>query len=819
MHKYSHKKLTKFHFLFVASLVFFCTHLSQAAIDPDSVMFYEKNINKYAPKEKVNILISLSRYYSKFNAKKSEEKLYSALKVATSERDTFSIIDIEMQIGVIFFRFDNKQESWLDSAKKHFFNALILLDEKENLDLRFQVYFPLGQMYERVSLSKSQIYYEKAYKIASANAYKDDILLYITSKIAFINLKLEQYQKVILYSLKVIELCEKLGLESDKIGFLSYIGNSYYKMGQYEKALDYFFQELALRRKYDVNPLNDDFLDKLAKVYNALGQYDKALEYYKRAISLYKQNIEKPTRATTLEIAQYDSKIGLVYHLKKDYNTAVEYYSKALKLIGNATDTESLKGKSVIYNNLALTYKALGQVNKALETVQKSERIIDQLGGEGYEFLTLTSFAEIYSQLENFPKAEDYLQRAIEKANKDGNISNLKSAKFLLYQLYSNSKKYQLALETYIDYKNMTDSLLNLDMTGRLAEFQTVYEMEKRNQENNALKLANQLQREKARLERQSFLLITFFTVLVALVLMILFYFRKRATSMLVYSNVTIENQNAVLLELNEDLRKNEYILRHANTTKDKFLSIIAHDLKNPMHSIGFSADLMINYFDTLTDEKKVDHLKGIYKTSNHAYDLLENLLHWARAQSESLNYEPEISDLGALVKSVVDLSYSSAENKKITIVDNVSPNSMAYFDRNMIDTVVRNLVSNSIKFSNENGKIEVYLYRFLEYVCVEVRDNGIGISEEVIDKIFKIEEQISTRGTMKESGTGLGLLLCKEFVNINRGDIWVNSVLGEGTSFIFSLPTTKTAIYVSKETLQQQLQKLIAQQDSSSKS
>lgn len=808
MDNINHKKLTKFHFLLLTLLTLFCHSVGRASIDPDSVIFYEKNINKYAPKEKVDLLISLSKYYSKFNAKKSKEHLYSALKISTNENDTLNIIYIESLFGTLFLKYEKNTENWLDSARKHFFNALILLDEHENLDQRFKVYLQLGQMYETVTPSKAQVYYEKAYKIADQNSYKEDILLYITQKIAFINLKLDRFQKAILYSLKVIELFDKIGKESDKISYLNYIGNSYYEMGQYKKALNYYFQELELRRKYKVNPLNDDFLDKLAKVYTSLGQYDKAMDYYERALEIYKK--ESTDKNRTLTIAQYYSKIGLIFYYKKDYDTSIEYYKKALNLINKAKDEVSLKGKSIIYNNLALAYKALGKVDKALETVRKSEQIINQIGKDSYEFLTLTSFAEIFSKLNRFTEAEKYLKDALERATNEDNISNIKNAKLLLYELYKKYDKYELALTAYLGYKNMTDSLLNLEMTDRLVEFQTVYEMEKRNQENSTLKLANRLQREKARLERQSFILASIFSFLVIMVLLVLFYFRKRATNVLVVSNITIENQNARLLELNENLRKNEFTLRHSNTTKDKFISIIAHDLKNPMHSIGFSADLMINYYNNLNDEKKIDHLKGIYKTSNHAYDLLENLLHWARAQSKSMNYEPENLDLGEIIRSVVDLSFSSAENKKIEIVNNVIQNSTVYADKNMLDTVTRNLLSNSIKFTNENGKIEISLYTVEDYYIVEIKDNGVGIKDTTIDKLFKIEEQISTPGTMKESGTGLGLLLCKEFIDINRGDIWVESVYGVGTSFKFSIPKSISAKYVSKEVLQQHLKSTI---------
>jgi tetratricopeptide (TPR) repeat protein len=178
-----------------------------------------------------------------------------------------------------------------------------------------------------------------------------------------------------------------------------------------------------------------------------------------------------------------------------------------LNVTGTVDSEESLKGKIIIYNNLALNYKALSNISKAIENVDKSEEIISQLGLDGFEFFTLTSLAEIYSKLNDFEAAEGYLLKAIETDNLNNNTSKLKDAQFLLYELYTKFKKFEKALLTYKSYKLLTDSIINYDITERLAEFQTVYEMEKRNKENDALKTANRLQRENAKLERQSFIL------------------------------------------------------------------------------------------------------------------------------------------------------------------------------------------------------------------------------------------------------------------------------------------------------------------------
>jgi len=809
MDNINHKKLTKIYFLLIPFFIILLNGKLSSSIPSDSIDYYEKNINRFPTNVKIDILTDLSQYYSKIDTKKSIDFLYQVLNYSIEKKDTISIIKSEYRIGFIFQLNLSTFKKSIDSARTHYFNALILLDIKENLDYRFKTYLQLGDLYRDVNPQTSQVYYEKALKIAEEINYDYDYLLFLSQRIAFLNLKLNRYQKVILHSLKVIEIYTHLDMEKEKISYLNYIGNSYFQMGKYEKALNYYFQELELRRKYNINPLNDDFLDQLAKVYTAMGQFDKALEYHRRALSIFENQKNLDKKAKKSIIAQYYLKIGLVYYMKNDYNKSLDFYNQALDLIGNANDEASLKGKSIIYNNMALNYKSLGSVEKSLDIIKKSEAIINKIGLDNYEFYTLTSFSEIYSKLNKFEEAEKYLLKAIEIARNEENSNDEKNSIYLLYELYKKFNRFESALNTYQNFKNMSDSLINLEMTDKLVEFQTVYEMEKRNQENEALKTVNRLQKERAELERQSFILTSLFSLLVIIVLMVLFYFRKRATNVLVVSNITIEGQNARLLELNENLRKSESTLRHSNTTKDKFISIIAHDLKNPMHSIGFSADLMLNYFDNLNDDKKKDHLKGIYKTSNHAYDLLENLLHWAMAQSKSMNYDPDDVNVGEIIRDVVDLSFGSADNKNVSIINHINSPYKVYADRNMIETVVRNLLSNSIKFSNENGTIELSFYIVNEYAIIEIKDNGVGIPEKSLEKLFKIEEQISTPGTMKESGTGLGLLLCKEFVNINRGDIWAESIYGHGATFKFTVPMNRNAKFVSKEEIQQTLKGL----------
>jgi PAS domain S-box-containing protein len=238
-----------------------------------------------------------------------------------------------------------------------------------------------------------------------------------------------------------------------------------------------------------------------------------------------------------------------------------------------------------------------------------------------------------------------------------------------------------------------------------------------------------------------------------------------------------------------EALRQNEIRLHELNATKDKFFSIIAHDLKSPFNSIlGFS-ELLVDQVQENNYEGIENYAKIIQKSSEQAMDLVTNLLEWSRTLTGRMEYNPEYVEIIDLINSVDDLLSPVAQNKSITILKKLPRSVPVYADKAMISTVLRNLVSNAIKFTNPGGQILILAEQKRNELKISVTDNGVGIKKEAIDKLFKIEESYSTIGTQNEKGTGLGLILCKEFVEKHGGKIWVESTLGQGSTFCFTIP------------------------------
>ncbi len=254
-------------------------------------------------------------------------------------------------------------------------------------------------------------------------------------------------------------------------------------------------------------------------------------------------------------------------------------------------------------------------------------------------------------------------------------------------------------------------------------------------------------------------------------------------------SNQKLENEIEERKIIEEKLKSSEISLKELNATKDKFFSIVAHDLKNPFNTlIGFT-QLLIQSYEMLTEDKIKNFHERINFAAKQGYNLLENLLDWSRTQTSAIKWLPETTSLARLINETSQLIKSMAHTKNIELSINIDDSINVYADVNMITTVVRNLLTNAIKYTFVNGKVTIDATDIGKKIEVIVRDTGVGISDTDIEKLFRIDINHSTIGTAEEKGTGLGLILCKEFILKNQGEIWVESNKNEGSSFHFTLP------------------------------
>lgn len=241
-----------------------------------------------------------------------------------------------------------------------------------------------------------------------------------------------------------------------------------------------------------------------------------------------------------------------------------------------------------------------------------------------------------------------------------------------------------------------------------------------------------------------------------------------------------------------EIIKKINDELESANQNKDKFFSIISHDLRSPLSGIMSLLDIIVTDYDSLGEEERKEILFEAAKTSKSTYILMENLLDWSRIQTGKISYEPQNISLTQILNGIKNLYYQKLKEKGISLNYDFDPEVFAFADNNMAETIFRNLISNAIKFSKEFGLILVSFDKTDDFIQIKVKDTGIGMNEKQISKLFKIDQTHSTVGTSGERGTGLGLMLCKELVEKQGGKIWIESIVNAGTTFYFTLPKAK---------------------------
>ena len=244
-------------------------------------------------------------------------------------------------------------------------------------------------------------------------------------------------------------------------------------------------------------------------------------------------------------------------------------------------------------------------------------------------------------------------------------------------------------------------------------------------------------------------------------------------------------------------IRKNteEKLIKHAeeleelNKTKDRFFSIISHDLRSPFNALLGMSGFTKKFFDNLSQAEIKESIENMHSSAKKVYDLMQNLLEWTQIQTGGLEYEKSKIDLLELSNRVLELYKETATSKNVNLTSNISNSIFLYADRYMIETILRNLVSNGIKFTNPMGNVSISAVVKNDLTEVTVEDTGIGISPDNQKKLFTIDKQFSSEGTSNEKGTGLGLVLCKDFVEKSNGTISVESKLNKGSKFTFTIP------------------------------
>lgn len=629
------------------------------------------------------------------------------------------------------------------------------------------------------------------------------------------------------YAEEALKLAKKNDYQDGIGGALFLISYGYDQIGKWDEAIENLEQAITIFEEIDdTRSLVAAYLN-LGVLYSYRTDQIKALEYTIKAKNLAE------TTDSKFGLPEALINIGGFYEVLKEYRSAIRYYQEALDLeIGlNAT------------NNVSLSYISIGKLNiklkqleTALENLKQAKSLLPGIKDLHRETEVLILFAHYYLEVNELEKADSILAQAhtmireqkFERLHADeayllGKLNlkrkNYKRALDYLDDAIAESKKmdrHDLLSDIYTDqteayaqlgqYQNayraqrLKTELEKLIQPNKLAQVLGEFEQQEQlKEQRKQQQLQQQLLEEKTRniefRERQRTQITIFSLVSLIVVIIVFSYYTllRRKHNRVLKENYNTINQQKLLLEKNlQQLAENEQKLKKLNATKDKFFSIIAHDLRNPFNVMIGISDLLRSDSDIKDSEDFGMLIEGIFQAATSGYNLLENLLEWSRTQTGSIQFTPEPFPIAKVLSANQHLFQEAAKSKNITITW-PSTSAQVFADYNMVSFILRNLVSNALKFSYNGGKIEVLVSRKdNKRILCTIKDSGTGMSQETIDKLFKIEHSVQYDGTAEEKGTGLGLILCKEFVEKNGGNIYVESKLNQGSAFSFDLPEEK---------------------------
>jgi len=565
------------------------------------------------------------------------------------------------------------------------------------------------------------------------------IHLYIDLHFALIN---NEPSKALSYILEGRTLAESIHDTSAIVTLILRQCDFYNQIGDYTTMIDLAYSALSIAG-------NDPYL--LADCHNRIASAHMGLENVRESLYHNQKSLSYNSQTgDSLAIISDIHNIGRTYIDLKMYDSALFYL--------NATNDFSLRrqGKPDPYalSNIGIVYGDLGKYDSAL---------IYHLQAYKYDSLDYEEFllgideqyiAETYLQIKKYWLAKYYANKSIRRANKlnatDLALDNYK----ILYQVYSQAGNYRSAFENALKYSSTKDSLNNRKKEALIHGLETKFRV--REQESRLMLLEKQ---------RRLFIILTIVSILffISMVIIVILVYRRNL--------------------VNKGLMKQ---LKLANESKERLLSIISHDLRGSVGTLRIAAKTISESTSDLEDTRNL--LDSFYPVADTTYDLLENLLTWAKCNREEIIPDFGKVDLKEIIEKSVEHTHYLAMSKSIQVTSEVSSVELMA-DKNMLLSVLRNMLSNAIKFSHTKGEVVIHAATEGEFVVVSVSDNGVGIEEESLKNIFKTPETIQSPGTMGERGSGLGIAICKTFIESHGGEIWAQSTPGVGTTFYFKLP------------------------------
>lgn len=729
---------------------------------------------------KINKLLTIAEKYIYQNPGKAFISSKEAYERASLANDSVHMAEADYYVGIyhVYAGKVNEGEEYLNSA----LNLFRALNDHQGL---VDCMLELGEIYyNRGQFEQSLNYFFKANKLAKEKSYKHGEAAAMNYIGKYHHSK-GNFERSHNYYIEALHIAQNVRDIEQMIYIKNNLGKHYETLALYEQALAQYMEVFELLSQTGNKVLIGTTYNHLGNIYEKLGDKEQALQYHMVALQ-HRKDIKY------LEgVAKSEKNIGEIFEQKGALDTALVYYKNSMQRCQKIGYRKGMIKSLYLSGNI---YRKKGMLNKAEEHYLMAVDLSKDIGYEKGMLYTYLYLAKLYMLKKNYNQAEDYIGKGIQLSKGDQLTGLLVDFYYLKHELYTSKNEYEAALKHYRLYAQTREKLLDEEKNRNIEELRVTFESERKDQQNKILRQENEL--KNLAIQRKNALIAAVVAVLIMLTIftfMIYYRFKskEKANRELEFLNKKITEKNSQLARLNKELDK-------ANNEKDRFFSIIGHELRNPLWWFKNLSETLTKKFQELEKEKLQKALLSLNDSAKTAFHLIDNLLQWSRNQLGRLNYQPRAVEINELIHRNKELFRQELDHKSIGLHSNITENDLKVMvDAELIDTVLRNLILNAIKYTPDHGTISIESTLRGEFVEVCIADSGIGISKENQRKLFNPKVEYTTLGLYQEKGSGLGLLLCKDFIEMNGGKIWLESDEGKGTAFYITLPLAMQEVLV----------------------
>ena len=655
--------------------------------------------------------------------------------VSQSSGIKIGIIPLLLLFTIIF---TNPRNCFGEESNNHKIDSLYSIFHLEKNDsIKAEILFNIASFYES---DKPDSAISILKRILNSESYcSNDEMFYKTSTMLASTYKyVGHHIEAIATTISLLEYFEKQAKPELVAKILIDLGERCRAAQQYKSGILYIFRAISIEKEHNLSEKLCSSYNRLAAIYYELKEFEVSKTYVDSSIFLCNEIGYDSIMPSNLDI------LGAIYSTQKSYKKAIKTYHNALQI--NQKTGNHAKENITIFINISRAFYHSKQYDSAIIYANKAVFI-----------------------------AEKYSIFVLEE-----------NADFLLSEIHYDTEKYKDAYDYLLLAMKIRHKIYGTEKSLVASELNTKYQTKKQ-----TLKIKTQeLLLKKEKKHKQLFLISVALLVVIVIIVLLFIKSTKQKNRELREKNRELNRKNEEIAIQHEKLQIVAKELKKTNNIKDRFFSIIAHDLKSPFNALLGLSELLTHSMDEFNEKEVKNISKTIYKSSHQAFDLLINLLEWSRTQTNDIKYSPKNININDIITTNINLFKNQANSKSLKIVFHPQKNIFVYADSNMVNTIMRNLISNSIKFTAA-GHIKIDVNESQNYCSISVEDSGFGISSENLKKLFQLDKNVSTEGTNGETGTGLGLLLCEEFVKKNGGELFVKSTVNKGSVFSFTLPVS----------------------------